>query len=141
VVLLSSLAAGIGSSSHTGLCGLAVGGLIALIACSVWAFLTSTIGAKLFPVSQTSVRHLEVWRPLGFASAPGILRVFGAAPVTGVSFLLPADIIAGCCGRDGLYQYGPRLVCACRLVVHVFLLLFLLSCWGGINTGFCYFSV
>ena len=137
VVLLSSLAAGIGSSSHMGLSGLAVGGLMALIAWSVWAFLTSTIGAKLFPVSQTSVRHREVWRPLGFASAPGILRVFGAAPgCTGIVFLVAALwmlIAAVVAVRQALdYTSTTRAVGVCLpgWFVQVFLLLFLLLLLG-----------
>src|SRR5215813_14612051 len=91
VVLLSSLAASIGVSTRAGLGGLVMGGLVALLAWYVWTFLIYIIGAKLFPVSQTSVSHRELWRTLGFASAPGVFRVFGAIPgLTGIAFLVAA---------------------------------------------------
>jgi hypothetical protein len=91
VVLLSSLAATIGAFTHAGLGGLVIGGLGALLAWYVWTFMTYIIGVKLFPVSQTSVSHRELWRTLGFASAPGMLRVFGAIPgLTGIAFLVTA---------------------------------------------------
>src|SRR5215831_1375409 len=77
VVLLSSLAASIGASTHAGLGGLVMGGLVALLAWSLWTFITYIIGLKLLLLSQSSGRHRELWRTLGFASAPGVLRVFG----------------------------------------------------------------
>jgi len=52
VVLLSSLAASIGASTHAGLGGLAMGGLVALLAWYVWAFITYIVGAKFFSVFQ-----------------------------------------------------------------------------------------
>lgn len=137
VVVLSSLAAGIGSSRHTGLGGLVVGGLMALIAWCVWALLTSMIGARLFPMSQTSVRHREVWRTLGFASAPGIFRVFGAAPgCTGIAFLVATVwmlIAAVVAVRQALaYTSTARAVGVCLpgWCVHVFLVFFLLLLLG-----------
>jgi hypothetical protein len=90
-VLLSSLAASIGAFTHAGLGGLVMVGLAALLAWYIWTFMSYIIGTKLFPVSQTSVTHRELWRTLGFASAPGILRVFGAVPgLTGIAFLVAA---------------------------------------------------
>src|SRR5262245_8053819 len=103
VVLLSSLAATIGAFTHAGLGGLVMGGLVALLAWYVWTFMTYIIGVKLFPVSQTSVSHRELWRTLGFANAPGMLRVFGAIPglteleilVTAMWILFEAVITVG----------------------------------------------
>ena len=137
VVLLSSLAAGIGSSRHAGLGGLVVGGLVALIAWYVWTLLTYLIGAKLFPMSQTSVSHRQVWRTLGFASAPGVLRVLGAAPwCTGAAFLvaaiwmLIASIIAVRQALDYTSTVRAVGVCLPGWFVHVCLLLFLLLLLG-----------
>ena len=91
VVLFSHLAAGIGAATHAGSGGLVMGGLVALLAWHVWIFLTYILGAKLFPMSQTSASLWEFWRALGFASAPGILRVFGVVPgLTGMTFLVAA---------------------------------------------------
>jgi hypothetical protein len=137
VVLLSSLAAGIGSSRHAGLGGLVVGGLVALIAWYVWTLLTYLIGAKLFPMSQTAVSHREVWRTLGFASAPGVLRIFGAIPgCTGAAFLIAAVwmLIATVMAVRQAWDYTSTAralgVCLPGWCMHVFLLLFLLLLLG-----------
>ncbi len=137
VVLLSSLAASIGVSTHTGLGGLLMGGLVALLAWYVWTFLIYIIGAKLFPVSQTSVSHRELWRTLGFASAPGVFRVFGAIPgLTGIAFLvaavwmLIAAVIAARQALDYTSTVRAAGVCVPGWLVHVFLLFFLLLLLG-----------
>jgi len=137
VVLFSSLAASIGVSTRAGLGGLVMGGLVALLTWYVWLFLTYIIGAKLFPVSQTSTSHRELWRTLGFASAPGVLRVFGAIPgLTGIAFLVAAVwmlIAAVIAARQALdYTSTVRAVGVCvpGWLVHVFLLFFLLLLLG-----------
>ena len=137
VVLLSSLAASIGSAMHAGLSGLVMGGLVALLAWYVWAFLTYIIGAKLFPVSQTSTSHGELWRALGFASAPGVVRVFGAVPgLTGLAFLVAAVwmLIAAVIAVRQAFDYTSMVraagVCVPGWLVHVFLLFFLLLLLG-----------
>jgi len=137
VVLLSSLAASLGASTHAGLGGLVMGGLVALLAWSVWTFLTYILGAKLFPVSQTSASHRKFWRTLGFASAPGMLRVFGAVPgLTGIAFLvaavwmLIAAVIAVRQTLDFTSTIRAAGVCVPGWLVHVFLLFFLLLLLG-----------
>jgi hypothetical protein len=137
VVLFSSLAASIGASTHAGLGGLVMGGLVALLAWYIWTFITYIIGAKLFPVSQTSASHRELWRTLGFASAPGVLRVFGAIPgLTGIAFLVAAVwmlFAAVIAARQALnYTSTTRAagVCVPGWLVHVFLLFFLLLLLG-----------
>ena len=137
VVLLSSLAASIGASTHAGLGGLIIAGLVAMLAWYVWTFMSYVIGAKLFPVSQTSASHREVWRTLGFASAPGILRVFGAVPgLTGLAFLvaavwmLIAAIIAVRQALDYTSTVRAAGVCIPGWLVHVFLLFFPLLLFG-----------
>jgi hypothetical protein len=137
VVLLSSLAAGTGASTYAGLGGLVVGGLVALFAWYAWIFSVYIVGAKLFPVSQTSVRHRELWRALGFASAPGMLRVFGAIPgLTGMAFLVAAVwmLIAAVIAVRQVLDYTSMLravgVCVPGWLVQVLLLLFLLLLLG-----------
>ena len=137
VVLLSSLAAGTGVSTHAGLGGLVMGGLVALLAWYVWTFLIYIIGAKLFPVSQTSVSHRELWRTLGFASAPGVFRVFGAIPgLTGIAFLVAAMwmLIAAVIAARQVFDYTSTVraagVCVPGWLVHVFFLFFLLLLLG-----------
>src|SRR5262249_60094035 len=91
VVLLSSLAASIGAFTHAGLGGLVMGGLVALLAWYVGTFFTYILGAKLFPVSQTSASHGKLCRTLRFASDPGLLRVFRTLPgLAGIPFLVAA---------------------------------------------------
>src|SRR5215813_71901 len=137
VVLLSSLAASIGASTYAGLGGLVMGGLVALLAWYVWTFITYILGAKLFPVSQTSTSHRELWRALGFASAPGVLRVFGAIPgLTGIAFLVAAVwmLIAGAIAVRQALDYTSTVraasVCVPGWLVHLFLLFLLLLLLG-----------
>ena len=51
VVLLSSLAASIGASTHAGVGGMVMGGLVALLAWYVWTLLTYILGSNfsLYP--------------------------------------------------------------------------------------------
>ncbi len=137
VVLFSSLAASIGASRYAGLGGLVIVGPVALLAWSVCIFLTYLIGAKLFPVSQTLASHRELWRTLGFASAPGVLRVFGALPgLTGIAFLVAAVwmLIAAVIAVRQALDYTSTVraagVCVPGWLVHVFLLFFLLLLLG-----------
>ena len=87
VVLLSSLAAGIGTIGRTGDYGLVVVGLIlSLVGWFVWALLTYWIGTHILPEPQTRSDIGELLRTLGFASAPGIIRFMGVLP--GISDIL-----------------------------------------------------
>jgi hypothetical protein len=47
---------------------------------AAWALVTFAIGTKLMPDRQTRSNVGELLRTIGFASAPGILRVFGVVP-------------------------------------------------------------
>jgi hypothetical protein len=79
VVVLSSVAAGIGSGEGRYILG-AVG---ALVGWFIWAFLCYVIGTKLLPEANTKADVGELLRTIGFAASPGILRVFGIIPVLG----------------------------------------------------------
>ena len=83
VVILSSVAAGIGTSSTTGIKGLVLGTIVALAAWFVWAFLTYYIGTKLLSEPQTKADYGELLRTIGFSSSPGVLRVLGIIPMLG----------------------------------------------------------
>jgi hypothetical protein len=80
VVVLSSLAAGIGGLSEGGGAGLLVITITALISWGVWAYLTYFIGTRLFPEPQTSSDPGELLRTIGFASSPGLIRIVGIIP-------------------------------------------------------------
>lgn len=89
VVVLSSVAAGIGSSGVFGLRGMFAGAIASLVGWFIWAYLTYFIGTKLLPEPQTQADHGELLRTIGFSSSPGLIRVFGIVPAfAGILFLV-----------------------------------------------------
>jgi len=93
VVVLSSVAAGIGAMGHGGPApGLLVGTLAALVGWLIWATLTWAIGTKLLPVAETKADVGELLRTIGFAAAPGVLRVGGVVPGVGPLIVLAGSI-------------------------------------------------
>ena len=86
VVILSSLAAGLGVIGKAGFGGLLMGAFMALIGWFVWAYLTYVIGTKILPEPQTKADLGELLRTIGFSSSPGLIRVLGIIP--GLSFLV-----------------------------------------------------
>jgi hypothetical protein len=91
-VVLASIAAGIGSAEDFGLIELATDSLGALIAWFVWALTVYVIGTKLLPESQTQADLGQLLRTIGFASSPGLLRVFGIVPLVGWLVVLVASV-------------------------------------------------
>ena len=83
VVILSSVAAGIGTIGTTGIKGLVLGTIVALVGWFIWAFLTYFIGTRLLPEPQTKADYGELLRTIGFSSSPGVLRVLGVIPMLG----------------------------------------------------------
>ena len=80
VVVLSALAAGIGNLQVAGGFGIVAGTLGALVGWYVWAYLTYFIGTRLLPEPQTKSDPGELLRTIGFASAPGVIRILGIVP-------------------------------------------------------------
>lgn len=93
VVALSSLAAGVGAlgvaDAHlTTIAGIS---LLAFAVWGIWAFLTLQIGARIFPGPRTQADMGQLLRTIGFATAPGILRIAGIVPgTTAVVFAVTA---------------------------------------------------
>ena len=79
VVVLSSLAAGVGALS-LGASNFIMAPIFSLISWYVWAYLIYFIGVKFFPEPTTKADHGQLLRTIGFSSAPGIIRVFGFTP-------------------------------------------------------------
>ena len=77
VVLMSSVAAGIGAYSFFGLNSLISGTFWALISWFLWAYITFLVGTRLFPEPQTQSNIGELLRTIGFSTSPGVLRIFG----------------------------------------------------------------
>lgn len=89
VVILASIAAGIGSLERTGFSGMLVGTISALIAWLIWSYITYTIGTKVLPEKQTEADYGELLRTIGFSSSPGLLRIIGIIPgLMGIVFLI-----------------------------------------------------
>lgn len=120
VVVLSSLAAGIGSATMAVRANLILITVGTLIGWYLWAFMTYWIGTKLLPEKETKTTYGQMLRTIGFASAPGILRVFGVIPfltnlvftATGI-WSLVAMIVAVRQALD--YKSTPRAVGVCAI--------------------------
>jgi hypothetical protein len=96
VVVMSSVAAGIGAISATGLSGLILGTIAALGSWFIWAFLTYFIGTRLLPEPQTKADYGELLRTIGFSSSPGVIRILGIIPLLGplVNFIVGIWMLA-----------------------------------------------
>lgn len=92
VVVLSSVAAGIGFMHEAGLIGLLIGAVGSLLGWYIWAFLTYIIGTKLLPEPQTSADYGQLLRTIGFSSAPGMIRILGLIPGMGILVNLLAGL-------------------------------------------------
>jgi len=91
VVVLSSIAGGVGLIDMLGVVGLVIGTLGALVGWFIWAFMTYFIGTKLLPEPQTHADLGQLLRTIGFSSAPGLIRVLAIIP----SFADMVHLIAG----------------------------------------------
>jgi len=142
VVILSSVAAGIGTIGTTGIKGLVLGTIVALVGWFIWAFLTYFIGTRLLPEPQTKADYGELLRTIGFSSSPGVLRVLGIIPMLGniLNFIigiwmLVAMVIAVRQALD--YKSTWRAVGVCLIGWIVQIAIFGLFFWlvGGFGTS------
>jgi len=138
VVVLSSVAAGIGSIGSMGIKGVIIGAITALIAWYVWAYITYFIGTKILPEPQTKADHGELLRTIGFSSSPGLLRILAIIPgIGGIIFMitsvwmLVAMVIAVRQALD--YQSTLRAVGVCIIgwVIQAIILTILFTVLGG----------
>jgi len=138
VVVLSSIAAGIGSIGTIGVKGIILGAITALIAWYVWAYMTYFIGAKILPKPQTKTDHGELLRTIGFSSSPGLIRILAIIPgISGIIFaiasiwMLTAMVIAVRQALD--YQSTLRAVGVCIIgwVIQAIILMILFAALGG----------
>ncbi len=83
VVVLSAVAAGIGNVVNAGILGVIVFAVFALVGWYVWAYLTYFIGTRVLPEERTEADYGQLLRTIGFASAPGLIRVLGIIPGIG----------------------------------------------------------
>ena len=101
VVLIASIAAGVGSIGEGGVGGLVLGSLWALGTWLLWSLITYLIGTRLLASAQTQATYGQLLRTIGFSSSPGIIRVLGLIPalftvvnVVAALWMLVAMVIA-----------------------------------------------
>jgi hypothetical protein len=139
VVVLSSVAAGIGTIGTSGINGLVIGTIVALIGWYVWAFITYYVGTRILPEPQTRADYGELLRTIGFASAPGVLRILAIIPglasivffVCG-AWMLVAMVIAVRQALD--YHSTMRAVGVCVIgwIIQMVLMFIVLALFGGL---------
>ena len=138
VVVISSIAGGIGSAAKLGIGGILMGTIAALLAWYVWAFLTYLIGTRLLPEPQTEADLGQLLRTIGFSSSPGLIRVVGIIPfLRGVVFLvagvwmLVAMVIAVRQALDYRSTWRAVGVCIIGWIIQGLILALLFQIAGG----------
>jgi len=122
VVIMSSVCAGIGARGFGGTSPgtvviLTVG---AVLGWAAWALVTLQVGGRLMPEPQTVVDMGELLRTIGFATAPGMIRIFGVIPAAtypafaiSAVWMLLAMIVAVRQALD--YKSTARAVVVCAI--------------------------
>jgi len=142
VVILSAFAAGIGAAGAGGR-GVLVALVGALVGWYLWALLTWLIGTKFLPEAQTEADVGQLLRTIGFASSPGLIRIFGWVPILGVAvqaaawiWMLVATVVAVRQALD--YTSTGRAILVCLIGWFVNLLVFV---WTLAFLGFAILGV
>ena len=137
VVVLSSLAAGVGAMS-IGASNFLMAPILSLISWYIWAYLIYFIGAKLFPEANTKADHGQLLRTIGFSSAPGLIRIFGFTPelmsitfIGGGIWMLVAMIVAVRQALDYESTWRAVGVVVIGLLVQAIVLIILLRIFGA----------
>ncbi len=90
VVLITSLALGIGSFGTLGAAGVAFYILFGLLGWAVWAYAVYFIGTRLIREPQTEASWGQLARTMGFATTPLLLTLLAIIPITIVSIVIVA---------------------------------------------------
>jgi hypothetical protein len=119
VVVLSSIAAGIGTIARGGLGGVLIGTITAII-------------------PQTKADHGELLRTIGFSSSPGLIRALGFIPgigavifLVGSIWMLVAMVIAVRQALDYKSTLRAVGVCVIGWIIQMLILMLLFSIFGG----------
>ena len=83
IVVLSSIAGGIGSIGRIGISGIWKGTITILIGWFIWAYIVYYVGTKIIPGPKTDVDYKVVLRTIGFSCSPQFVRILGIIPVIG----------------------------------------------------------
>ena len=124
VVLLASLAAGIGATglydTPATLRVFAVGSALALVTWAAWAMLTLQVGARILPSRDTRADMGQLLRTLGFSAAPALILVFAVLPrmqtpvfALAIGWTIAASVVAVRHALD--YESAGRAIAVCAL--------------------------
>jgi hypothetical protein len=120
VVVAANLAAGVGALRATGIGGLLLTTLIALIGWYVWAFVTYFVGTRFLPGSRTQADPGQLLRTIGFSATPGLIRVLGIVPalsavlsLIAALWMLAAMVVAVRQALD--YETTGRAIAVCLI--------------------------
>ena len=147
IVVLSSLAAGIGARGTTG--GAATvnffvtASAMALTTWAAFALLTFEVGARILPVPETHAEVGELLRTLGFAATPGLIQVFGVLPgakvpvfTVAVVWALAASVVAVRQALDYTSTRRALAVCGLSLLLSLSIAIVLGLLFGPTLSGF-----
>ena len=128
VVVLASLAAGVGIGLPYGVPGLIAGSVVSLLGWLLWAGLTNFIGTRILPTADTESTWGQVLRTTGFSVAPGMFRIFALIPTLGIFidfavliWMLITFVVAVRQALDYTSTWRAVAVCLTGWMVYVFL--------------------
>jgi hypothetical protein len=133
VVVLASVAGGLGAMRATGIVGLLLAALASLLGWFVWAFVTFLLGTRVLPGAKTQADIGQLLRTIGFSATPGLIRALGiihgldeVVAIVASLWMLAAMVVAVRQALD--YESTGRaiMVCAIGFIVN-FGVLFLLG--------------
>jgi len=138
VVVLSSIAGGLGSISMGGLTGIVVATVSSLVGWYVWAYITYFIGTRFLAEPQTKADHGELLRTIGFSSSPGVIRILGIIPglmavasLVASVWMLVAMVIAVRQALDYTSTFRAVGVCVIGWVIQMIILFLFFSLLSG----------
>jgi hypothetical protein len=138
VVILASLAAGIGAAAIGGMSGIVTGTLTALVGWLVWAYIVYLVGTKILPEPQTRADYGELLRTIGFSSSPGLIRVLGVIPglfwivsFIATIWMIAAMVIAVRQALDYTSTYRAIGVCVIGWVIQIIFIMVIFAILGG----------
>jgi hypothetical protein len=133
VVVLASVAGGLGAMRATGIVGLLLAALASLLGWFVWAWVTFLLGTRVLPGAKTQADIGQLLRTIGFSATPGLIRALGVihgvdelVPIVASLWMLAAMVVAVRQALD--YESTGRAIAVCAIGFAVnFGVLFLLG--------------
>jgi hypothetical protein len=133
VVVLASVAGGLGAMRATGIVGLLLAALASLLGWFVWAWVTFLLGTRVLPGAKTEADIGQLLRTIGFSATPGLIRALGVihgvdelVAIVASLWMLAAMVVAVRQALD--YESTGRAIAVCAIGFAVnFGVLFLLG--------------